>query len=222
MAIYQAITTGKPLIERLVSVSGLAKTQVKNILVAIGTPIEYVLSHCEIKNQNITSIQGGMMMGHAVDPSTTPIVKETYSIWITKTSNTTPQIQPCIRCGECAYVCPTQLQPQSLFQLTETQNWKHLERDNSLSNCIECRACDLVCPSHIPLSHIFVQAKQQLSIIKQSQVKAQHAQNRYHARQKRLARIAAQKRQSIRKHKKPTDVNDMITRIKRKVENNNL
>ncbi len=160
-------------------------------------------------------------MGHTTKSAHAAIQKETYSVWIPALTTATPQPQPCIRCAECAYVCPSNLQPQTLFRLAETQHWNQLEQDKTLTNCIECGACDLVCPSHIPLTQTFIQAKQHIQTIQQSRHQAQHAQQRYLARQERLEKLAEQKQQTTRKRKKPGDVNDIINRIKNKLENNN-
>jgi len=221
VAIKHAITTGEPVLQRIVTISGPGITQPKNLLVAIGTPINTLLNACGVSTKNTTPVIGGVMMGQTTKSAHAAIQKETYSVWIPEKTTVTPQPQPCIRCTECAYVCPSDLQPQTLFRLAEARLWNQLEQNNTLTNCIECGACDLVCPSHIALTQTFIQAKQHIQTIKQSRHQAQHAQQRYLARQERLERLAKQKQLTTRKRKKPGDVNDIINRIKNKVENNN-
>lgn len=217
VAIDRAISTGEPVLDRIVSIDGPAVPRSGNYQLPIGMPLNEIFKACGVSTLNTTVISGGVMMGHVVDPAKAVIQKETYSLWITEALSTQPQ-QPCIRCAECAYVCPSGLQPQSLFRLAEAKRWNVLDEDSTVFNCIECGACDLVCPSHIPLTQVFVQAKQQLDAIKQSQAQAQHAQKRYLARQERLKKQAELKRQVIRKRKQPADVNAFIERIKNKVE----
>ncbi len=219
VAIYRAIRAGEPVLQRIVTVSGPGVQQPSNILAAIGTPINALIEACGSINKAITPILGGVMMGRPQSSSDTAIFKETYSLWVSDEveSNTTPQ--PCIRCGDCAYICPSHLQPQSLYRLAEAQHWNQLQQDETLPNCIECGACDLVCPSHIPLTQTFALAKQHINAIKQSQHKAEHAKQRYLARQERLEKLALYKQQNINKRKKPSDVHEIINRIKNKVDN---
>ncbi len=221
VAIDRAITTGEPVLQRIVTISGPGIAQPKNLLVTIGTPINTLLNACGVSTENRAPVIGGVMMGQTARSAHAAIQKETYSVWIPERTTLTPQPQPCIRCTECAYVCPSDLQPQTLFRLAEARLWNQLEQDKTLTNCIECGACDLVCPSHIALTQTFIQAKQHIQTIQQSRHQAQHAQQRYQARQERLKKLAEQKQKTSRKRKKPGDVNDIINRIKNKIENNN-
>ena len=87
-----------------------------------------------------------------------PIVKASNCVLImSETPNPGPEM-PCIRCGDCAAVCPVQLLPQQLFWYACADDEKHL-RSYGLTDCIECGCCDLVCPSHIPLTADFRKAK---------------------------------------------------------------
>jgi electron transport complex protein RnfC len=220
VAINRAIRVGEPVLQRIVTVSGPGILQPTNILAAIGTPISKLAEACGSFNKNIAPIIGGVMMGQATSASDAAILKETYSLWIPALETDAAEPQPCIRCGDCAYVCPSHLQPQSLYRLAKARQWNQLQQDETLPNCIECGACDLVCPSHIPLTQTFVQAKQHINTIKQSQHKAEHARQRYLARQERLEKLATLKQLNINKRKKPGDVHDIINRIKNKVDNN--
>lgn len=221
LAIHGAIYLGLPLLQRLVTISGPAIQQPLNIFALIGTPLNELLRSCGILAKQVTILQGGLMMGQSVPLETSVVLKETYSLWVAPEQSASNQAQPCIRCGDCAVVCPVSLQPQALFQLAHSQQWNRPELDTELTSCLECRACDLVCPSHIPLTDSFIQAKQKVQDLKQSKAKAQHARQRFEARQKRLAKAAHNRQHKDRKRKQISDVNAMLERIKNKVENNN-
>ncbi|MCH9697298.1 MAG: electron transport complex subunit RsxC [Gammaproteobacteria bacterium] len=221
LAIHRAIYLGLPLLQRLVTVSGPAIKQPVNIFAPIGTPLSELLSACGLLTEHVTVLQGGLMMGQAVPYETSVVLKETYSLWIAPEQHTSNEAQPCIRCGDCAVVCPVNLQPQSLYQLAQAHLWNRPELDIDLATCLECRACDLVCPSHIPLTDHFIHAKLKVQELKQSRAKALHARQRYEARQERLAKAAHKRQSKDRKRKQISDVNAMLERIKNKVDNNN-
>lgn len=94
---------------------------------------------------------------------------------------------PCIRCGDCAAVCPVQLLPQQLFWYACADDEKRM-RSYGLVDCIECGCCDLVCPSHIPLTADFRKAKGRIRELADEKARAQRARRRFEARNDRLAR----------------------------------
>jgi electron transport complex protein RnfC len=100
-----------------------------------------------------------------------------------------PQM-PCIRCGECARVCPAQLLPQTLHQYLRADDQERA-RQHGLQDCIECGCCDLVCPSHIPLVQQFRWGKQHQRECQRELVQSDAARARFEARQSRLEREAA-------------------------------
>lgn len=98
-----------------------------------------------------------------------------------------PQEQPCIRCGDCAVVCPEQLQPQRLLLHLRDERWAQAEHEG-LQDCTACGRCDAVCPSRIPLARLFRQAKAQIAETATRRTRALAARERYRSRQARLSR----------------------------------
>lgn len=107
--------------------------------------------------------------------------------------------QPCIRCGDCAGVCPALLQPQRLLLRLRDGQLHAAEREGAL-DCIECGRCDLACPSRIPLLQRYREAKQAIVAMKARQQTALAARERYRSRQLRLSRDdqARSERQAVR------------------------
>ncbi|HTA65170.1 MAG TPA: 4Fe-4S dicluster domain-containing protein [Xanthomonadaceae bacterium] len=95
--------------------------------------------------------------------------------------------QPCIRCGDCATVCPAQLQPQRLLLQLHYGHLHDAERDGAL-DCIECGRCDTACPSRIPLLQRYREAKRSIGEMHTRRQAALAARERYQTRQQRLAR----------------------------------
>jgi electron transport complex protein RnfC len=93
--------------------------------------------------------------------------------------------QPCIRCGDCATVCPVQLHPQHLLLQLRAGHLLEAERDGALA-CIECGRCDVVCPSRIPLLQRYREAKQAIGAATAQRNLALAARERYRVRQLRL------------------------------------
>ncbi|MBP8118415.1 MAG: electron transport complex subunit RsxC, partial [Shewanella sp.] len=117
-AIHQAVTQGKPLIERVVTVTGKNVGKPGNYWLPIGTPVEHVLAATEFTPEPEQKvIIGGPMMGHALANIQVPILKGTNCILVPSSQEigTTPEEKACIRCGECANACPALLLPQQLF-----------------------------------------------------------------------------------------------------------
>ena len=94
---------------------------------------------------------------------------------------------PCIRCGDCATVCPEQLNPQRLLLQLRDGRLADAEREGAL-DCTGCGRCDIVCPSRIPLAQRYREARQAIDEMRESQRVAMAARDRYRARQDRLGR----------------------------------
>jgi len=152
LAVAEAVTKHKPLIERVVTVTGQGVRTPKNVLTRIGTPFQNLIDFCGGLTDNATKVMmGGPMMGVAQSSLAVPVVKATSGIvCLTADSSIEKQEYPCIKCGGCARVCPMNLMPTRLARLAQFEKWDEAEQ-YGIVNCIECGSCAFVCPAGIPL-----------------------------------------------------------------------
>jgi electron transport complex protein RnfC len=195
VAVRDAIINGRPLISRVVTVTGDAVREPQNFDALIGTTMTYLLQKAGYeadKNQRI--IMGGPMMGFTVPDADVPIIKTTNCILAPSVSElpAPPPAQPCIRCGMCAEACPASLLPQQLFWFAQGKEFEKAEQHN-LFDCIECGACSYVCPSNIPLVQYYRAAKAEVIQMRQDAEKSEHSRLRFEARQARKEREEAEK-----------------------------
>jgi electron transport complex protein RnfC len=185
-AIYDWIVDGEPLLSRVTTVTGDGVAQPMNVEARIGTPladvVEFAGGYTDRAQQLII---GGPMTGKAVTTDRVPLVKATNCILVLSESPSIGKEMPCIRCGDCASVCPVQLLPQQLFWYACADNETKM-RMHGLTDCIECGCCDLVCPSHIPLTADFRTAKARIQELADEKARAERARSRFEARNERL------------------------------------
>lgn len=152
-AIYEAVRYGKPLIERVVTVTGEGIKNPKNLMAKIGTPISQLIEFCGGFNNNVSKIvAGGPMMGFALPGLNAPVTKGTSGILVMSDSEVihTEDFKPCIRCGRCVDACPMGLMPSMLSILGEKGFYEEMKEYN-LFDCFECGTCAFVCPSKRPI-----------------------------------------------------------------------
>lgn len=151
-AIYQAIQHNKPLIERVVTVTGKKLENPSNYWVKIGTPIKDLVDEVGGLPEGTRKIvNGGPMMGKAIKNLDVPVTKGTSGILvIAEDEASRGEPKNCIRCGECVYVCPMGLEPHLLMNLSEKGMYEKASQEDIMT-CIECGSCSYVCPSHRPL-----------------------------------------------------------------------
>jgi len=151
-AVYEAIQKNKPLIERVVTLTGKPVSRPANFMVRIGTPISQLFEKAGGLPENAGKIiSGGPMMGKALISLETPVVKGTSGILVMdEKESSRVDMKPCIRCGRCVSVCPMGLEPLLLSQLSKREMWDKAENER-IMDCIECGSCHYICPSGRPL-----------------------------------------------------------------------
>ena len=151
-AIYEAVVLNRPLIDRLVTVSGGAIAKPANLKVRIGTPIGELINECGGFSQTPAKIvTGGPMMGQTIYDLDIPVTKGTSGILaLTEREVNAAARTACIQCGRCVDSCPIGLEPTKLFKLID-----HFEYEaavaHGLMDCRECGSCGYICPARIPL-----------------------------------------------------------------------
>lgn len=151
-AIYEAVQHKKPLIERVVTVTGKKVAHPSNFWVKIGTPVKDLITAVGGLPEGTRKIvNGGPMMGKAIKNTDVPVTKGTSGILvISEEEASRRKATNCIRCGECVYVCPMGLEPYLLMDLSQKGLYKEALNED-VTTCIECGSCSYVCPSHRPL-----------------------------------------------------------------------
>ncbi len=155
-AIAEVFDTGLPLIERIVTVTGLGVKRPSNLIVPVGTKVGELIEACGGLTEDAHEIVfGGPMMGAPQASLDVPILKGTTGVVVLSRAETKPkESYPCIRCGHCLDACPVFLNPQLLGQLALAGNYQDAV-EHHIWDCMLCGCCSYVCPSNIPLSQLF-------------------------------------------------------------------
>jgi len=161
-AIYDAVWEGKPIVDRVVTITGAVKHP-KNLLVRVGTSYKELIEHCGgSKGQVGKLISGGPMMGIAQFSLDVPTIKGTSGILIQlKDEVLKDEPKDCIRCSRCVDTCPMNLMPTTISKLAAHGEIDRAE-ENFATDCFECGCCAYVCPSKIPLTHWIKYAKSEI------------------------------------------------------------
>jgi electron transport complex protein RnfC len=146
-------------IERVVTITGPGIEKPGNYLVALGTPLRFILNHLGFKGMAQHLIMGGPMMGGTVSSLDIPITKGCGGVLVLTEKDTRGQIDqaayPCISCGHCVEACPMHLNPCELGKLAHKQRYDTMAESFHLNDCFECGCCSYVCPAGIPLVQYF-------------------------------------------------------------------
>ena len=151
-AIYEAVQKNKPLVERVITVTGDHVSKPSNFLSRIGISLNELIEVAGGLPEGTGKIvSGGPMMGKALASIEIPVTKGTSGVLIIPTLAAKRKVMSdCIRCTKCITVCPMGLNPTLLMNLTEYEVWDRAEM-NHITDCIECGSCSFTCPSHRPL-----------------------------------------------------------------------
>lgn len=151
-AVYEAVQKRKPLIERIVTVTGKSVQNPSNLKVRLGTPISQLIEAAGGLPEDTSKIvSGGPMMGRPLLGTDVPVVKGTSGILMIPESDAVRHKErTCIRCGKCITACPMGLEPYLLAVASEMEDWERAE-ENWIMSCIECGCCQSTCPSRRPL-----------------------------------------------------------------------
>lgn len=152
IAVYDAIQKNKPLFERVVTVTGKSVLKPSNFMVRIGTPVsELIEAAGGLPEDTGKVVNGGPMMGKAINTIEVPVTKGTSGILIfNKKDAARNELHNCIRCAKCVSVCPMGLEPYLLMQVSERAMWESVE-NAKVMDCMECGSCSYKCPSARPL-----------------------------------------------------------------------
>ena len=209
-AISDAVINDTPLIRRVVTLTGQALSKPQNVWALLGTPVEHLLEQAGFTSESSHSsatppvIMGGPLMGFNILNELVPIIKTSNCILAPSKIEMPSAFDhgsnevECIRCGQCAEVCPSQLLPQEMQWSAKAKDHQQLTKLN-LFDCIDCGACAYVCPSQIPLVQYYRIAKAEIRQQQQLDVKAEKAKVRFEARKLRLEKEKVAREE---KHKK--------------------
>lgn len=151
-AVYEAVQKNKPLISRVMTVTGKSMTKPGNYSVRFGTPLSDVVALAGgVPEDTSKIIGGGPMMGRAMNNINMPANKRVSGLlFMPEKESVRVEPENCIRCGKCVSACPMGLEPYLLSKQAQLQMWDEMEQ-HSVMDCIECGCCLYTCPSHQPL-----------------------------------------------------------------------
>ena len=152
LAVYEAVQKNKPLIERVVTITGKDLQSPRNLLTRMGTPISKLIEMAGgLPEGDVKVVNGGPMMGRAMVNLDSAVTKGCSGVTVyagVDAHRVSPS--PCIKCAKCVAACPMSLEPYLISKLAKKQMWERLEQEN-IVDCIECGCCQFTCPAGLPL-----------------------------------------------------------------------
>ncbi len=161
VAVYEAVQKNKPLIERVVTVTGKHVSSPRNLLTRMGTPISKLLEKAGgLPEGDVKVVNGGPMMGRAMVNLDSPVTKGCSGITVLDGAEAHRGTEsPCIKCAKCVAACPMGLEPYLVSKVSRRKMWERAEQER-VTDCIECGCCQYSCPANIPLLDYIRQGKQ--------------------------------------------------------------
>ncbi|HOQ79608.1 MAG TPA: electron transport complex subunit RsxC [Candidatus Cloacimonadota bacterium] len=169
IAIYEAVRYKKPLIERVVTVSGQIVNNPKNLRTRVGTAFSELVEKCDGTKEEIGKIiSGGPMMGFALPNLDAPVSKTTSGILLfSKTQAKSLDEHACLRCGRCVDACPLNLLPSFIASAVKYKDWDMAEK-SGVMDCMKCGSCSYVCPAHIKIIQWVDLGKNQITAMRRA------------------------------------------------------
>ncbi len=203
-AVHHAVRFGRPLVARVVTVSGGAIREPGNVMTPIGTQVADLVAFCGGFSARPESVvNGGPMMGQPLPSLDVPVVKGTSGILaLTAEEINDHPSSACIRCGACVTVCPCGLSPVDMSAFIRKDNLD-VAAKLGVMDCFSCGSCSWVCPSHIPLVHYFNYAKGVLRELENERRKNERIKTLAEVRTIRIEKAAEAKRAALAAKSKP-------------------
>ena len=163
VAINHAVKEGKPVMDRIFTVTGDAVANPGNFEYCIGMSYAEILEEAGgFKEDPEKMISGGPMMGFAVFSLEIPTTKTSSSLLCFKKDDVSAsEVTACINCGRCVSVCPEQIVPSRLAKMSQFHDSESFEKWNGME-CIECGSCSYICPAKRPLAQYIKTMKKQI------------------------------------------------------------
>lgn len=202
LAVHDALRLGQPLVSRIVTVSGGAIRNPKNLRVLIGTPLDDLLDYCGgFTSTPARLISGGPMMGQPLSSTRVPVVKGSNGVLaLTEKEMAHDTMMPCIRCASCVRACPCGLVPLEMANFARAGDLEGAV-GFGLLDCIACGSCAYVCPSNIPLVQYFNYAKGELTARQRAEHKQMETRRLAELRRERMEKQKQAKREALARRK---------------------
>ncbi len=152
VAIYEAVQKNKPLIERVVTITGKELKEPRNLLTRMGTPIQKLVDMAGgLPEGDVKVVNGGPMMGRAMVNLDSPVTKGCSGVTVFSGKEAhRVDMECCIKCAKCVSACPMGLEPYLISKMSKKQMWESVEAER-ITDCIECGCCQYTCPAGLPL-----------------------------------------------------------------------
>jgi electron transport complex protein RnfC len=169
VAAYEAVRYKKPLVERIISVTGSIVVKPGNLKARIGTPFSKLVEFCGGTSEKVFKIvSGGPMMGPAIPDLDAPMAKGSSGLVLfNKKDAKTLEERTCLRCGRCVDVCPMNLFPSLIAQAVKNEDLVTADKAG-MTDCMKCGSCAYVCPAHVRLVQWIDTGKIKLAEIQRS------------------------------------------------------